>query len=207
MQYLKNCQKQLMSLAVLFLMAVSVQAQTSSLTVTQKSGKIFVSNGGVKKVVAPAANNIQPVASATHVFYINSAVSDKMVIRAYNVADNTTADIVKAEELNSGSPAAKKITNLIFDNTAGRLYFSTMSVDTKGYENYLTWYVDPVTNTVKLYADGKITSVDNTGTIQVEMHGVDAKGAYTQTMVKSVNGAPGAMGTRKYTTTTNSANN
>ncbi|MDR3680205.1 MAG: hypothetical protein P4L41_09580 [Flavipsychrobacter sp.] len=209
MQHLKNYPKHLLVLAVSFVMATSAYAQTSSaaLTVTQKSGKIFVSDGVSKKVVASAVNNIQPIAAANHVYYINNAVSNKMVIKAYSVADNTTTDVVAAETLNSGTPTDKKITNIIFDGVANRLYFSTVSVNAQGYESYLTWYLDPTNNNIKLFADGKIASVDNIGTIQTELHGVDATGKYTQVHIKAADGTPGALGMRKYTNASPASSN
>ncbi len=212
MQYLKNYPKHLLVLAVSFVMATSAHAQSSSaatLAVTQKSGKIFVSDGVSKKLVASALNNIQPIAAANHVYYINNAVSNKMVIRAYSVADNTTTDVVAAETLNSGNAADKKITNMVFDQVANRLYFSTVTVNAQGYESYLTWYYNPADNAVKIFADGKVTAVNNTGAVETEMHNVDARGSYVQKHVNKMDGTPGAVGARTYTnaTTTKSSTN
>jgi|GEM_PF-3634088 len=219
MQNLRNCPKHLIILVVLFLRAISVQAQHSNailtnanngvvatphavaaaFTVSQKSGKIFVSNGATKTVVAPTLNNSQALVGAGHVFYINNAVSNKMVIKAYNVANNATSDVVKAEDLNSGRATDKKITNIVFDNVSNRLYFSTVSVNAQGYSNYLTWWFNPATNEIKLFADGKVKSVDNNGNVSSDMYGVDPQGTYVQNHVFSMDGRHGSMGARSYT--------
>ncbi len=218
MQNLRNCPKHIIILVVLFLRAISVQAQhsnailtnaghssvathavASAFSVSQRSGNILVSNCATSKVVAPVLNNSQALVGAGHVFYINNAVSDKMVIKAYNVANNTTTDIVKADALNSGKATDKKITNMVFDNVANRLYFSTVSVNAQGYSNYLTWYFNPATNEIKLFADGKVSSVDNNGNVLSDMYGVDTTGTYTQSHVNAMNGRPATLGTRRYT--------
>jgi hypothetical protein len=200
MQFLKKHTKFLTVLVISFVMALNMQAQPSLLAVTQKSGKIFVSDGISKKLVASSVNNIQPLAAANHVYYINNAISDKMTIKAYDVASNTTTEVVKAETLVYGVAADKKITNMVYGQTANKIYFSTVSVNAQGYEDYLTWALDPVTNDVKVLADGKVSAVDNTGAVQIEIHGVDEHGSYTQAHLNKLNGTADVLGVRKYTT-------
>ena len=195
MKNFKNCHKYLLILAVLF--SVAAHAQTRA--ITQKSGKIYVTDGAGKKLVAGAQYNTQPLAAGDHVYYISNVPGSKMTINAYSIADNTTTDIVKADALNSGMPTDKKITNMIFDNTANRLYFSTVSVNAQGYEDYLTWYYNPANNEIKMYADGKITGIDANGLVESEMHNADAKGRYVQKHVNNTDGTPHTMGARTYT--------
>jgi hypothetical protein len=203
MGYLHIYAKCLSVLALSAMVPVGAYAQLATPVVSVKAGKIFVADGANKKVVATAAHNIQPLAAPGHVFYINNTIVGKMVIKAYDVATNTTTDAVKAESLNSGTPTEKKIINLVFDKVENRLYFSTLSVSANGYENYLTWYLNPLTNAVKLFADGKLTAIDeNTGAVHSEMHGIDGHGSYTQTHTNSKDGTSGVIGTRVYTNTT-----
>jgi hypothetical protein len=207
MRNLINYNIYLLTVIILLLAHAGLLAQSSHLTLEQKADKIFVTDGINEKVVAPSLNNLQPLIAVGNVFYIHSTVN-KTTLKAYSIANNTTTDILKANELNSGTPTDKKIINMVFDKMSGRLYFSTLSVNANGYENYLTWYYDPATAAIKLFADGKVTSVDKAGAVQSEMHGTDANGAYSQMHINTNEGASGVLGPRTYTIkTTGAANN
>ncbi len=165
---------------------------TMNYKVMERNGKIILSDGKSETLVSANPHASSPVVSGDNVFYIarseGNNYSSGSSIYVYNIKTKRTGDILSPNATAANYDLKNEVINLLQDKKSGNLYFSTSSKNKRGHTEFLTWSYDISSQTLAVYKDGRIESIDETGIQTIVFEGFDSKGRFTSKTLVSADG-------------------
>ncbi len=166
--------------------AQNVHAAAAHYAVSEKEGQIILTDGKNKDVISSGTNDTLPVITGNEVYYVSNASFGTIFV--YNILDKSKTDILKSSG-NSEYTFKDAIATMILDKASNTLYFSTVSINSKGLPDYLTWTYNINTRQLAVYKDGIVESIDQQGNQTVVFYGMDYKGSYSKKNIYAKDGS------------------